>query len=125
MQRSSATMCSAGSQKLICAALDKLDLSKGFHHFGISHVGILLGLRQDLFDLKGSDHRVLQSEACMFNRPGVARVVLKYTYMCTFNFTRRYGPLRGPTSFGQQKAYYAVLANFRQFLVFSSNLSNF
>ena len=55
-------------------------------------------------------------------------------------YTRRYGPLRWPTSnscgglqplaeaflpFGQQKAYYAVLTNFWQFLVSSSNLGNF
>ena len=45
--------------------------------------------------------------------------------------TRRYFPLRGPTSifcrgfFGQQKKTYAVLGNFRPFLVFSSNLGNF
>ena len=53
--------------------------------------------------------------------------------------TRRYGPLRGPTSsscgglrprlffpFGQKKgAYYAVLVNFWQLLVPSSNLGNF
>ena len=62
--------------------------------------------------------------------------------LCTITNTSRYGPLRassGPTSsscgglrpsaegffcpLGQKKAYYAVLANFRPFLVFSSNLS--
>ena len=55
--------------------------------------------------------------------------------------TRRYGPLRGPTSSsggglrpsvegffcpsGQKIPYYAVLANFRPSLVSSSTLSNF
>ena len=55
-----------------------------------------------------------------------------------FSTTRRYGPLRGPTSsscgglrprlflpFGQKRAYYAVLAHFWHFLVSSSNLGNF
>ena len=55
--------------------------------------------------------------------------------------TRRYGPLRGPTSSscgglrpstegffspsGKKRAYYAVLAHFWQFFVSSSNLGNF
>ena len=55
--------------------------------------------------------------------------------------TRRYGPLRGPTSsscgglqplaegffcpLGKKRAYYAVLAHFCQFFVSSSNLGNF
>ena len=59
----------------------------------------------------------------------------------TVTTTRRYGPLRGPTSgscrglqpaaeaffalWAQQKPYYAVLDNFWQFLVFSSSLGNF
>ena len=51
-----------------------------------------------------------------------------------FIVTRRYGPLRGPTSSscggffspsGKKRAYYAVLAHFWQFLVSSSNLGNF
>ena len=48
-----------------------------------------------------------------------------------FIVTRRYGPLRGPTSSicgGQKKSktrgYYALLAHFWQFLVSSSNRGN-
>ena len=58
---------------------------------------------------------------------------------CLFTETRRYGPLRGPTSSfglwplaegsfcpsGKKRPYYPVLANFRPSLVSSSNLSNF
>ena len=48
----------------------------------------------------------------------------------SFIMTRKYGPLRGPTSSsygGLQplaEAYYDVLAHFWQFLVSSSNLGN-
>ena len=55
-----------------------------------------------------------------------------------FKFTRRYGPLRGPTSsscgglwpsvflpFDKKRGYYAVLAHFWHLLVSSSNLGNF
>ena len=41
---------------------------------------------------------------------------------------RHSGPLLAPrraSAFGKKKAYYAILAYFRPFLVFSSNLSNF
>ena len=61
--------------------------------------------------------------------------------ICIFITTRRYGPLRGPTSsscgglrpsaeaffalLAKKKNYYAVLAHFQQFLVSSSNIGNF
>ena len=59
-----------------------------------------------------------------------------HCFLYSLFLTRRYGPLRGPTSSscgglrprifsGKKRAYYAVLALFWQFLVSSSNLGTF
>ena len=67
----------------------------------------------------------------------ISHVMPSWNLACTIMSTRRYGPLRGPTSsscgglrprlfcpLGKERAFYAVLAHFWRFLVSSSSRGN-